>query len=209
MLGVAVGAAAVVGTWLVARWLGRGRPCPVLLGAFFDNRVVDRVSGVQTLLDRADVRAGMRVLDAGCGPGRLTIPLARRVGPSGEVVALDVQEGMLDRVKRNSARTGMQNVRTLLGALEEHAHVLAQERESFDRILLVTVLGEVPNPCGALRALYAALKPDGILSITETIIDPDYLSRARVKQLATEAGFRLGEQFGSSLAFTLNFSRLP
>ena len=67
MLAILAGLGAVVGTWFVARWRGRGRPCPVLLGAFFDNRVVDRISGVQTLLDRADVRAGMRVLDAGCG----------------------------------------------------------------------------------------------------------------------------------------------
>lgn len=48
----------------------------------------------------------MRVLDAGCGPGRLTIPLARQVGPTGEVVALDVQQGMLKRVRKNAARGG-------------------------------------------------------------------------------------------------------
>lgn len=42
------------------------------------------------LLDRLDLAPapGMRVLDAGCGPGRLAIPAARRVGPGGEVVAL-------------------------------------------------------------------------------------------------------------------------
>ena len=203
-VGVAVG---VVALWLAARWLGRGRPCPVLLAAFFDNSVVDRLSGVQTLLDRADVRSGMRVLDAGCGPGRLTIPLGRRVGEGGDVVALDVQPGMLERVRRNATRAGVNNVRTVLGALEHDAPALAQEREAFDRILLVTVLGEIPRPDGALRTLHAALKPDGILSVTETIIDPDYVSRVRVKRLATEAGFRLAEQFGPALAFTLNFRK--
>lgn len=208
MLSVAGSLAAVVGAWFIARWFGRGKPCPLTLAALFDNRSVDRVSGVQVLLNRADVRAGMRVLDAGCGPGRLSIPLARRVGESGEVVALDVQKGMLDRVRRNSVRAGVRNVRTVLGALDENAQVLQYERNAFDRILLVTVLGEIPKPSGALYMLHSVLKPEGILSITETIIDPDYMRRDRVNQLAAEAGFALLQQFGSPLAYTINFRPL-
>jgi ubiquinone/menaquinone biosynthesis C-methylase UbiE len=207
MLWSLAGAGALVATWFLARWVGRGKPCPTIWASLFDNRIVERLSGVQTLLDRADVREDMRVLDAGCGPGRLTIPLARRVGDSGAVAALDVQQGMLDRVRRNAERSGVHNIMTLLGPLERDAAVLRDQRESFDRIMLVTVLGEIPDPVGALNALRAALKPDGILSITETIIDPDYVRRRRLEELAANAGFTLERSFGTPAAFTLNFRR--
>ena len=206
MTGIAAALGAAVAVWFVARWAGRGKPCPTSVAALFDNPLAQQLSGVQTLLDRADVSAGMRVLDAGCGPGRLTIPLARRVGAGGEVVALDLQEDMLARVRRNADRAGVGNVRTVHGALERDAAVLRAE-QPFDRILLVTVLGEIPDPAGALRSLHAALKPDGILSVTEMILDPDYVPRRAVTRLATDAGFVPHEEFGSPLAFTVNFHR--
>ena len=208
MIGIAGAIGATVGLWVVARWIGKGRPCPTLVASLFDNPIVGRFSGVKTLLERADIRSGMRVLDAGCGPGRLTIPIAIRIGETGEVVALDIQDGMLDRVRRNAHHASVSNVTTMLGALEGNAYALLGEREAFDRIVLVTVLGEIPDGVGALRALHAALKPEGILSVTETIIDPDYISDRRLKRLAEDAGFVLREQFGSPLAFTLNFCKV-
>jgi ubiquinone/menaquinone biosynthesis C-methylase UbiE len=201
--------AGTVAAWFLARWFGRGRPCPVWLAGFFDNTVAQNMSGTSRLIDRAGVETGMRVLDAGCGPGRLTIPLARRVGATGEIVALDVQEGMLARVRRRASKQHLTNVRTLHGALEANAAALRGERDAFDRILLVTVLGEIPDRAGALRSLHSALKVDGILSITELIVDPDYQSRAQVRRLAEEAGFFLDRSFGSPLAFTMNFQKAP
>ena len=159
------------------------------------------------LLDRAGVAAGMRVLDAGCGPGRLTIPAAQRVGSEGEVVALDVQEEMLARVRRNVANRGLANVRTVLGGLESVTTITGVAAGTFDRALLVAVLGEVPNRENALLSLRAALKPGGILSITEVIPDPHYQTRGTVRRLAEDAGFQLVESYGTSLAFTLNLRR--
>lgn len=200
--------AALVGGWFVTRWAGRGKPCPATIAALFDNPIAGRLSGVKTVLDRADVRQGMRVLDAGCGPGRLTIPLARRVGRDGEVVAFDLQQAMLDRVARNVSRAGVSNVRLVRGSLEADSPVLRNE-PVFDRILLVTVLGEIPDPVGALRSLHSVLAPGGLLSVTETIIDPDYLPPGRVKDLASKAGFTMAANFGSPFAFTVNFRKVP
>lgn len=117
MTGIAIGAIAVVGGWLVARWLGRGKPCSVLVATLFDNRFADWLGATFWVIKCADVRNGMTVLDAGCGPGRLTIPLARRVGSGGRVVAMDMQRGMLERVSANAQRAGLNNITTLLGAL--------------------------------------------------------------------------------------------
>jgi ubiquinone/menaquinone biosynthesis C-methylase UbiE len=71
----------------------------------------------------------------------------------------------------------------------------------------VTVLGEVPDRVAGLRTLYGLLRPEGILSVTEFLPDPHYQSRATVRQLAAEAGFRAGTAFGGAFAFTLNLHK--
>lgn len=207
MTALLLGTATLVGLWFVARVVGRGKPCPMLVAAMFDNRLAERLSGTSLLIERADVRSGMRVLDAGCGPGRMTIPLARQVGPRGEVVALDMQGGMLDRVRANAEHADLSNVVTLLGALDAETPALRGHEDSFDRILLVTVLGEIPNQPGALVSLRGALKLRGILSITEMIIDPDYVGRGRVRHLAEHAGLRMTGSYGSPLLLTVNFTK--
>lgn len=207
MVALVAGVSTIVAAWFLTRWFGRGKPCPVLVAGLFDNPVAERLSGTAVLIERAGVKKGMRVLDAGCGPGRVTIPIARRVGQEGEVVALDLQQGMLDRVTANARRGGLTNVRTLLGALEANAEALRDYAQTFDRVLLVTVLGEIPDREGALESLFNALKPDGILSVTEMIIDPDYVPKAHVQELAAAAGFEYAAAFGSPLMFTANFRR--
>lgn len=188
-------------------WRGASRrrrlPCPAWLGWILENPYTDAVAGSATLLRRAGVEPGMRVLDVGAGPGRLTIPAAERVGPSGGVVALDVQEAMLARVRQKASARGLANVRTVRGAVETSA----LDPGAFDRALLVAVLGEVPNREHALRALYASLRPDGVLSVTEMIPDPHYQNQRTVRRLATAAGFRLDQTFGAPLAFTMNFRK--
>jgi ubiquinone/menaquinone biosynthesis C-methylase UbiE len=91
------------------------------------------LAGSSTLLDRMGLAAGMRLLDVGCGPGRVTLPAAQRVGPGGSVVAMDIQPAMLREVAKRVAASGLTNVQTVLvGA--GHGQL---ERDSFDRALLV------------------------------------------------------------------------
>jgi len=52
-------------------------------------------------------REGATVADIGCGPGYFTLPLARMVGPTGQVVALDLQPEMLERVRQRAERAGL------------------------------------------------------------------------------------------------------
>src|SRR5512145_134425 len=67
----------------------------------------------EALIDMAGIQPGMRILDLGCGAGSQTIQAAKRVGPNGSVVASDISVGMLDHVRRNAERSGLQNVETL------------------------------------------------------------------------------------------------
>jgi ubiquinone/menaquinone biosynthesis C-methylase UbiE len=189
-------------------WRGTGRrrplPCPSWLAWILDNAFADRLIGTQTTLDRIYLRPGQRVLEIGPGPGRLLIPAAQRVLPGGEVVGLDIQAGMIERLKANATKAGVPNLTTVVGdATQPHF-----PPEHFDVIYLCTVLGEIPDQEAALRECYCALKPGGVLSITEIFPDPHYQSRDKVQRLAEAVGFRQRELHGHRLFFTANFVRV-
>jgi ubiquinone/menaquinone biosynthesis C-methylase UbiE len=78
------------------------------------------------------------------------------------------------------------------------------EPESFDRAFLVTVLGEIPDKSAALHEIYQALKPGGVLSVTEVLPDPDFQTPGAVQELARETGFEVREKMGGFPAFTMN-----
>jgi ubiquinone/menaquinone biosynthesis C-methylase UbiE len=207
-MGAVSGLAIALAAGAIATFVGLGyavrrhpSPCPSSLIVLLENRWMEKRAGSTTLLDRAGVGPGMRILDVGCGPGRLSLPAAVRVGLEGEVVALDIQPSMLQVLEARMAERGVTNVRTVLAGAGDGK----VERGAFDRVLLVTVLGEIPDGPRALREAFDALKPGGLLSVTEVLPDPHYQSRATVRRLAEQAGLEFVESFGNVLAFTLNF----
>lgn len=143
------------------------------------------------------------MLDAGCGPGRFTVPIARAVGAEGRVVALDIQPKMLARARARTATAGVDNVDFLHAGLGDGK----LPRESFDRAVLVTVLGEVPDRIEALREIYSALVPGGFLVVTEMMGDPHYQTVRKVTALGEEVGFRAGTKTGNWLAFSLSLEK--
>jgi len=184
---------------LVRRWFPKW-PCPSSLSFLLENPFTNKMAGAQLLLERAGVVPGMRVLDVGCGPGRITLPAAQRVGPDGEVVALDIQEAMLQRLQKKLDEQGVTNVRLLQAGAGEGK----TEPEAFDRAFLVTVLGEIPDKTAALQEIHRALKPGGILSITELFPDPDMQTPKAIRRLAQETGFEATKKTGAFPAFTIN-----
>ena len=81
------------------------------------------------------------------------------------------------------------------------------ERNQYDRALLVTVLGKIPDRKTALKEIFDALKPGGILSVTEVIFDPHFQGRSTVRELAAVVGFKERECFGNSFSFTMNLEK--
>jgi len=175
-------------------------PCPSWLSWLveFDNPFFKSFNA-RTLVQRLNLQPGMRVLDVGCGPGRLTIPVAEQVGPQGEVVAVDIQPGMLRRAQKKAQAANLKNIRFLQAGVGEGS----LEPGQADRALLVTVLGEIPDRNAALQEIFAALKPGGWLSVTEILVDPHYQSRGTILRLASAVGFRATDFYGNRIAFTL------
>ena len=209
----AVMAALVFSFFFVLRERRRPTPLSPRLLFLLENPLTGAFVGVPLLVGRLGLTPGMKVLDAGCGPGRLTVPLAKAVGPGGRVVALDCQPVMLGLLEGRLRAEGVKNVRPLLGELGEGA-LLGEgapvaEEGGFDRAVLAMVLGEARDRAKALRELRGALRPGGVLSVTEIFGDPHRLAVRTVVKQAEAAGFRLVGCFGSFPAYTLNFMKEP
>lgn len=165
------------------------RPCPASEAGVLRTPLAK--AHARRLISNFDLREGMRVLDVGCGIGRLSLPIARIVGDEGEIVGLDLQEEMLDELRRQALDEGLTNVATVRGAVGE-----PMDLGAFDLVVLSSVLGEIPadRRLPGLREIHRAMKPDGVLYVCEVaLFDPDYQSREAVRALAWDAGFSLGE----------------
>jgi ubiquinone/menaquinone biosynthesis C-methylase UbiE len=181
--------------------LGGGHPCPYALAWVVDNPV--RRRHMRGMLDAIGFQPGERVLELGPGPGAFTIEAARRVGPDGVVVAVDIQPKMIEAVERKVSDVGVTNVETHVAS----AYELPLEDQSIDRAFLVTVLAEIPDRQRALAELRRVLSPGGVLSISEEFLDPDYPLARTTIAWAKEAGFEHVERHGNWFVYTLNFQK--
>jgi len=182
----------------------RPEPFPASHAWLLDNPLGRAQAG--RILRHLRIERGMRVVDVGCGPGRLTLPVARMVGSEGEVLAVDLQAAMLAIVMRRATAEGLQNVRTLEAAAGSGA--LPDGR--FDLAILSFVLGEIPidrRPAAA-QEIAEALRPGGRLAVVEGVFDPHRQSREAVLALTEPVGLRL-EREDRRLTSTLLVFRKP
>ncbi|MCX6359390.1 MAG: class I SAM-dependent methyltransferase [Armatimonadetes bacterium] len=109
------------------------------------------------------VQEGATVADVGCGPGFFTGPMAHLAGEGGRVIAVDVQQGMLNRAKAAARRVGMaERIDFRLASATD----LTLD-EGLDFVLAFAVLHEMRDPKGALEQITAALRPGGRLLLAE------------------------------------------
>jgi len=102
------------------------------------------------------LRAGMRVLDAGCGPGSITQGIALRVAPA-QVIGVDFAESQIDRAKKDAAEHGVRNVRFLTTG----CYSLPFENETFDCVFSHALLEHLSETKKALAEFHRVLKPGG------------------------------------------------
>lgn len=179
-------------------------PCPPWLAWLVElDNPLFRNNRAQTIVAGLAVAPGMSALDLGCGPGRLSLPLAEAVGAAGRVAAVDLQPEMIRKAQARAAAAGLKNI-------EFHqARIGAGElpQGPFDRAVLVTVLGELPDKRAAIEEVFSRLRPGGVLAITEVIADPHFQSRPSVLALSQSAGFRLKQMSGGRFSYTAYLER--
>jgi 2-polyprenyl-3-methyl-5-hydroxy-6-metoxy-1,4-benzoquinol methylase len=105
------------------------------------------------------LRPGLGLLDVGCGPGTITVDLARRVGP-GPVVGVDSAATVIDVARTTAARSGVSNVRFTVGDV----HHLDFADGSFDIVHAHQVLQHLSDPVGALTEMARVCRPGGVVA---------------------------------------------
>ena len=146
------------------------RVCPVSRAGGLDNRIRRWLQNPRRLL-APYVRDGMTAVDIGCGPGFFTGALASLVGPSGRVIAVDLQAGMPEKLRAKLEGTSFSR-RVVLhqaksGSLELSASV--------QFVLAFNMLHEVPDQTAFLSEVRGLLAPTGHLLVVEP---PLHVSRA-------------------------------
>ncbi|NUR52920.1 MAG: class I SAM-dependent methyltransferase [Acidobacteria bacterium] len=114
------------------------------------------------IMDELGIGDGSVVADLGAGGGWFTVRLADRVGPNGRVYAEDIQQEMLEAIRRRVQRLGFQTrVITKLGTAVNPQ----LPPRTLDAALIVDAYHEMEQPVVLLKNLMASLKPDGRIGI--------------------------------------------
>src|SRR5262245_15228758 len=164
--------------------------------------VLHRVHGPFTcaLLDSVGIRRGARCLDAGCGGGHVSRELAARVGETGAVVGIDLDEAVLDLARSDALAAGITNVEFRASDATD------LDVSGFDVVFARFLLSHVGDAAAVMTALVHALKPGGLMIVEDTDISgvmcyPPSVAVDRFVQLYSETIGRRGgnADFGRTL----------
>ena len=166
---------------------------PVSRAGYLD-RWWRRLKYQPTWLVNRYVRPGDTVLDIGCGTGLFTLPIARRVGENGKVIALDLQEGMLEILKERVTQE------RLLSRIEFHKaepHTLALNYPGrIDVAFGCCVIHEVPDAARLMNEVFSLLGMGGVFIIAEPAHEVPGDEFETTLAMAASAGFkRIGTPF--------------
>lgn len=165
--------------------------CPWWVGYFLMSPLRRIYNNPEKILN-SYVREGMNVLEVGPGMGFFSITLARRVGKSGRVYCIDVQEKMLRSLRRRAQKVNVID-RLEVRLCSDTSLQIDDLINTIDFILAFAVVHEVPAQDNLFRELFSALKKNGLLLMAEPknhVTDEAYRTSLTIAQ---SSGFRIEE----------------
>jgi SAM-dependent methyltransferase len=135
----------------------------IISPAYSDERTRDERGEAARVLDRLDVRPGMRVADIGAGDGYYTVRLARRLGHGATIYAEDVMAAYLERLRARLARENIIGVTVIHGAPRDPK----LPRAAVDLAILAHMYHEIENPYEFLYRLRPSLAPRARVAIVD------------------------------------------
>lgn len=176
-------------------------PIPAFVARLIDNPIRRKIQSPKLIAEWIGAKKGMSILEIGPGPGTFTFEVVKKVGKNGYVSTIDIQEPIVSELNKKIGKLRIENV----SARQASAYKLPFSDESFDRVFMVTVLGEIPDKRKALSEIKRVLKNDGLLAIGEFLPDPDYPRKKTVIGWCKKSGFALSEEYGNLLHYLLTF----
>jgi ubiquinone/menaquinone biosynthesis C-methylase UbiE len=153
--------------------------------------------GVPTAV--ADLHEGEVVLDLGSGAGADVLISARRVGPTGKAIGIDMTDEMLDLARRNASEAGIANVEFLKGYLEQ----LPLPDASVDVVISNCVINLSGDKPSVLAEAARVLRPGGRFAVSDVIADPEMDEHTKADMAAWTgciAGALTEQEFRSALS---------
>ncbi|TET42999.1 MAG: class I SAM-dependent methyltransferase [Dehalococcoidia bacterium] len=149
----------------------------------------------KNILKEVGIKPGFQVLDYGCGPGGYIVPLAKLVGESGKVYALDIHPLAVQKVQDIASKKQLINVETILSDCKT-----GLPDKSLDVVLLYDAFHHLSDPNRVLKELHRVLKPDGILSLSD-----HHMKENEIVAAVTNSGlFRLSRKGQRTYTFLEN-----
>jgi ubiquinone/menaquinone biosynthesis C-methylase UbiE len=142
-----------------------GRVCPPWVGYLLLNPLRRFFENPEKILSPF-VHSGMTVLEPGCGMGYFTLPLARLVGSSGKVIAVDIQEKMLTALSRRALKAGLTE-RIELRLAGARGLPVEDLDAGVDVVVAIHVVHEMPDAEAFFKSILRILRADGKLLMIE------------------------------------------
>ncbi|GAA4277383.1 class I SAM-dependent methyltransferase [Aquimarina mytili] len=162
----------------------------------------DTWMNVSRIFELAGITSGSKVADVGCHEGYLTIHLAKRVGESGNIYAVDVREDRLEKLKRHVKHRKLTNVKTIVGDYDDPK----LPEETLDAVIVMDTYHEIDEYLTVLAHIKASLKTQGRIIIIEKFkihmrntsreeqMEAHTLSHTYVKSELQDAGFLITKE---------------
>ena len=157
--------------------------CPWWVAYLFDNPLRRKIHPPEEILSPY-IKKGMTVLDLGCGFGHFALGMAGLVGESGTVIAADIQEKMLCKVRKRAKKAGFENIVPLLCGKNKLA-----APESLDFVLASNSLHETEDKDGTLEEIFSLLRPGRRFLLMEPSMHLKEKDFKAETELAEKAGF--------------------
>jgi len=150
---------------------------------------------IEKIVDQLDIKPNMAIADFGAGHGFFSVAFAKKVGPSGQIFAIDILSQTLEAVRSKAKLEGLFNIKIVRGNLEK-PNGSTLEDESCDMVFIANVLFQVPDKPGLINEAGRVLKKNGELVVVEwkpyIALGPQKerrLSEEELKQLVISKGF--------------------